>query len=340
MKKILLTGAGGYIGSVLTRALLAKGHSIIAVDRFFFGEEVFVNEASSERLQIQKQDIRDLTPEHFFGVDIVIDLAALSNDPVGDLDPELTYAINHLGRLNVARCAKAAGVERYILSSSCSVYGRGNGERMTEESELHPITTYAKANLRAETDILVLADKSFNCTVIRNATVFGISPRMRFDLVINLMTMHAVQKGKITVLGGGQQWRPLVHIADVADGFIRVLEAPASRIQSQVFNLGLENHQVLTLAYLVRECLPFRIDIDIAPDDVDKRNYAIDFSKMKHELDFLPTRTVSQGIEDVYQALKAGQVSTGPETSTVGWYRQIIEADKLINRIRLNGRLI
>ncbi len=340
MTKVLLTGAGGYIGSVLTRALLEKGHSVIAVDRYFFGEEVLQSALASGRLTIVKDDIRDLTPAAFEGVDAVMDLAALSNDPAGDLDPDMTYGINHRGRAHVARCAKEAGVRRYILSSSCSVYGRAHGERMTEQSALHPVTTYAQANLRAEQDTLPLADGSFTCSAIRNATVFGLSQRMRFDLVINLMTLHAVQKGKITVLGGGHQWRPLIHVRDVADGFIAVLEAPESAVQGEVFNLGLENYQVLTLAYMVRETLPFRIDIDIAPDDADKRDYFVDFSKMQSKLGFTPSRSITDGIEEVYNALKTGQVRSGPETSTVGWYRQIIEAEKLLNRIRLNGRLI
>jgi nucleoside-diphosphate-sugar epimerase len=337
---VLITGAGGYIGSVLTGMLIEQGHCVTAVDRFFFGEDVLSPLRANERLSVVKEDIRDVTPKLFKGVDAVFDLAALSNDPAGDLDADLTEGINHKGRARVARCAKAAGVGRYVLSSSCSVYGHGDRKALDETSQVNPLTSYARANLRAEEETLQIADDQFSCTTIRNATVFGLSPRMRFDLVINLMTLNAVQKGKIIVLGGGRQWRPIVHVRDVARAFIAILKADRAKISGQVFNVGAGNHQVLSLAYMVREVLPFHIDIEVAPDDNDKRDYHVSFSKIEKMLGYKPLVTVSEGIREIYEALKSGDVFATPETITVGWYRTIIESEKLIKRIQLNDRLI
>lgn len=340
MAHILMTGAGGYIGSVLSAVLIDQGNKLTAVDRYFFGEETLSPLLSSNRLSIVRDDIRDLSPKLFEGVDTVFDLAALSNDPAGDLDPALTESINNKGRAHVAQCAKAAGVKRYVLASSCSVYGHGERRALDETSKPSPITTYARANLRAEEETLALGDERFACSVLRNATVFGLSPRMRFDLVVNLMTLNAVQKGKIFVLGGGRQWRPLIHVRDVAHAFLAVLNADVKKVNGQIFNVGLENCQVLSVAYMVRETLPFRIDIEIAPDDLDKRDYNVSFDKLKTTLGFSPKITITEGIREMYEALKMGVVSATPETFTVGWYRSIIEAEKLIRRVKLNDRLI
>src|SRR5262249_27536227 len=159
-----------------------------------------------------------------------------SNDPSGDLNPELTLQINHAGRRRVAEMAKKAGVERYVLSSSCSVYGQSQGKDLAEDGPTSPLTTYARANLKAAADILPLAGGGFSCTVLRNATVFGLSARMRFDLIVNLMTLHAVEKGRITIMGGGRQWRPLVHVQDAALAFRAVIEAPAASVNREIFN--------------------------------------------------------------------------------------------------------
>jgi nucleoside-diphosphate-sugar epimerase len=340
VRHVLVTGAGGYIGSVLSAALIDQGNTVTAVNRYFFGEETISPLLPSNRLSIVRDDIRDLSPKMFEGVDAVFDLAALSNDPAGDLEPALTESINNKGRAHVARCAKAAGVKHYVLSSSCSVYGHGERRALDERSKPSPITTYARANLRAEEETLALGDEHFICSVLRNATVFGLSPRMRFDLVVNLMTLNAVQKGKIFVLGGGHQWRPLIHVRDVAQAFLAVLNADPEKVKGQIFNIGLDNYQVLTVAYMVRETLPFRIDIEIAPDDADKRDYNVSFDKIKTKLGFGAKVTIPEGIHEVYEALKMGVVSATPETVTVGWYRSIIEAEKLIRRVKLNDRLI
>jgi nucleoside-diphosphate-sugar epimerase len=340
MANLLITGAGGYIGSVLVRMALDAGHQVTALDRYFFGEKVFADITGHENLKILKQDIRDVEPRDFEGVDGVIDLAALSNDPSGDLDPSLTEAINYQGRVRVARCAKQAGVSRYLLSSSCSVYGAAEGENLTEESRPHPLTIYAKSVLKAEAETRELATRDFCWTALRNATVFGLSHRMRFDLVINLMTLNAVQTGKIFVMGGGKQWRPLVHVNDVAAAFLHIFEQPQDKVNGEIFNIGYDNHQIISLAYIVRETLPFPIQIELAPDDPDKRNYKVSFSKAARSLDLQSRHSVNDGVVEIYEAMKFGKISATAETSTVGWYKTILEADQLVCRIRLNGRLL
>jgi nucleoside-diphosphate-sugar epimerase len=199
---------------------------------------------------------------------------------------------------------------------------------------------YAKSTLEAEQTNLGLADNNFSVTALRNATVFGLSTRMRFDLVVNLMTLTAFQKSRIIVMGGGEQWRPLVHVSDVAKAFITTVNSDSSVINREIFNIGLDNFQVKNLAYMVRDLLPFQIEIDIAPDDADKRNYNVEFSKAKEKLKFTGGISVENGIKEIYGALKAGKVDVGIRTVTVSWYKNIIEANNLINSIELNGRVI
>ncbi|HXA72545.1 MAG TPA: SDR family oxidoreductase [Stellaceae bacterium] len=339
-KKVLVTGAGGYIGSVLCKDLIDHGYSVVAFDRFFFGVETLRDVNGSLNLTLVKKDIRDIEECDLEGVHAVCDLAALSNDPSGELNPDITEGINHAGRVRVAETAKRAGVERYVLSSSCSVYGHGNGAALDEASETRPLTTYARANLRAEAETLALAGDGFCATALRNATVFGLSPRMRFDLVVNLMTLHAVEKGRITIMGGGKQWRPLVHIRDVARAFRTVLEAPKQSVRGAIFNIGRQNAQVLSIAYIIRETLPFPLQIEVAPDDPDRRDYNVSFDRAKQVLGFEAQGTIADGTSEIYEALKMGLVENGPKTSTVRWYRNVIEAQKLVESVALNGRLL
>jgi nucleoside-diphosphate-sugar epimerase len=340
MSKVMVTGAGGYIGTQLVRDLVKAGHEVTAVDRFFFGKEPLSEFINNKQVTIKQKDIRDLDQNDFKGHDAVCDLACLSNDPAGEIDPQLTYQINRDGRIHVAKTAKEAGVAKYIISSSCSVYGKGEEPLLVETSKTNPISIYAKSTLEAEQENLSIADNNFSVTSLRNATVFGLSSRMRFDLVVNLMTLSAFQKGRIIVMGGGLQWRPLVHLSDVSQAFQLVIDANEKLVNREIFNVGLDNYQIKNLAYLVREQLPIDIEIDLAPDDADKRDYNVDFSKVKNVLGFEAKKTIIDGINEIYVALKSGNVDTSIKTVTVSWYRNILDAKKLLDTIELNGRII
>jgi nucleoside-diphosphate-sugar epimerase len=326
---------------MLVDLLLEKGHRVIGLDRYFFGEELLGETRQHPAFTILRKDNRDIDASDLQGVDAVCDLAALSNDPAGALDERLTYAINHEARARTARLAKQAGVKRYILASSCSVYGAGEGV-LTEDSKPNPVSTYAVANLKAEQDVLPLGDSAFTVCALRQATVFGLSKRMRFDLVVNLMTINAVQKGKIFVLGGGRQWRPIVHVKDTGGAFVSMLDMPASAINRQVFNIGNSEHnyQVLSLAYIVRENIPFPIALDVVPDDSDARDYRVSFARAERDLGFRVQSTPADGTREIYEALKLGRVDTGPKTVTVKWYQHIMDAKRLVDGLAIEGRLL
>ena len=336
----MVTGAGGYIGTQLVRDLVKAGYEVTAVDRFFFGKEPLSEFVGNKQVTIKQKDIRDLDQNDFKGHDAVCDLACLSNDPAGEIDPQLTYQINRDGRIHVAKTAKQSGVEKYIISSSCSVYGKGEEPQLSETSKTNPISVYAKSTLEAEQENLSIADNNFSVTSLRNATVFGLSTRMRFDLVVNLMTLTAFQKRRIIVMGGGLQWRPLVHLSDVSRAFNAVISSNTDIVNKEVFNIGLDNFQIKNLAYLVREELPFPVEIETAPDDADKRDYNVVFKKAKEKLGLYAEVDVIQGVQEIYQALKTGTVDFGPKTVTVQWYRNILEAKALVESIQLNGRVI
>jgi nucleoside-diphosphate-sugar epimerase len=340
MSKVLVTGAGGYIGTQLVRDLLKSDHQVIALDRYFFGNEPMKEFIGNKNVEIVKKDIRDVSEKDFAGVEAVCDLACLSNDPAGEMDPELTYKINRDGRIHVAKTAKKAGVEKYIISSSCSVYGKGDEPQLSETSNTNPISVYAKSTLEAEQQNLSIADDNFSVTALRNSTVFGLSTRMRFDLVVNLMTLTAFQKGRILVMGGGLQWRPLVHVSDVSRAFQKILNSKRDLVNYEIFNIGLDNFQVKTLAYLIKDELPTKIEIEIAPDDDDKRDYNVIFDKAEKILNFKAEKTLSSGVTEIYSALKSGKVDIGPKTVTVQWYRHLLDAKSLLESVMLDGRII
>lgn len=342
MKRILVTGAGGYIGSVMVETFLERGFRVVGLDRYFFGVNLLGKKVLNHpQFQLLRTDIRWVSGDIFKDVDVVIDLASLSNDPSGAINPALTDEINHKGRVRIARLAKESGVKRYILASSCSVYGHGTDELLTEDSPTAPITEYAKANISAEREILPMNDEHFVTTALRQATVYGLSPRMRFDLVINLMTLHAAQKGKIFIMGGGKQWRPLVHVKDTVEAFIKAVKAPKDKIGGEIFNIGSseQNYQIVNLAYLVKENIPFRIEVETAPDDPDKRDYHVSFDKIKNVLGFRPRYTPEMGIQEIYQALKAGKVDANDKTVTVRWYKYLIDADNSLSSVKIEGKL-
>jgi nucleoside-diphosphate-sugar epimerase len=337
-KTILVTGAGGYIGSVLAPLLLDVGYKVVALDRYYFGQEVLSSVASNENLSIVQKDVRNLTEEDFKGIYAVVDLAALSNDPIGEMDPVLTRSINYQARVENATMAKRTGVSSYVLASSCSVYGFSNQPNLDEHAPLNPISEYALCNQMAEKDVLCLKDDAFAPVAIRNGTVYGLSPRMRFDLVVNLMTLHAVTKNAITVLGGGRQARPLIHVRDVAETIMKILSKEPDAVSGEIYNLADGNYTALEIAYIVRESLPFMTNIDIAPDDVDKRSYSVSCDKVRNELGIEPKWNVEKGIKEVYKSLRSG-LSADEKTNTLRWYKYLQQAESLVKELSIDGRM-
>ncbi|MEM3448453.1 MAG: SDR family oxidoreductase [Nitrososphaerota archaeon] len=337
--KVLVTGGAGYIGSVLSRILLEKGYEVICLDRFFFGMEPI--EELADKVRIIKDDIRWFNPEVLNGIDAVLDLASLSNDPSGELEPERTLEINYKGRVRVAKLSKKHGVAKYVLASTCSVYGFQE-EILNEESNLNPLTTYAKANMLAEKEVLYLSDKSFSVTALRQATVYGLSPRMRFDLAINGMTLGFFKNGKIPIMRDGKQWRPFVHVKDTSNAFIKVLESEQELINGQVFNVGSDeqNFQIFDLAKLIADSikLPFNYEWYGSPDN---RSYKVSFKKIERTLKFKPEYTPKEGAKEIFNALKEGKLSgDDPRTITVKWYKHLLEIHKLVKEIEMNGIIL
>ncbi len=292
-KRVLVTGGAGYLGSVLVPTLLDEGYEVDVFDRFLFGREPLAAVQDHSRLRLIEGDVTSLGKHNGFldGVDAVIHLAALSNDPSCDLKPELTQRVNFEGTAELARRAARAGVRRFLFASSCSVYGSNPSPLVDELSELHPVSLYAQKKADAEQALFSLPAPGMTITALRMATLYGLSPRMRFDLAINLMVMNAVTKRAIYVLGGGRQWRPFLHVADASQAFITALQAHPEVVDRAVFNAGADRHnfQIAELAQMVREALP-QLDVQVTtvPDDADKRSYRVSFKKITEELHFQP----------------------------------------------------
>ena len=342
-KRVLVTGAGGYIGTVLTPMLLEAGYAVRAVDRFFFGRELL---ADHDRLEVVVEDNRRLTAAHFEGVEAVIDLAALSNDPTGELFQEATRQINCAARVNAARLAKQAGVKRYVLPSSCSIYGfqQHDAPAADETSSTNPLTTYARANEEAEQGALALADNQFCVVALRQATVYGISPRMRFDLAINGMTYGAWKTGKLPVLRDGSQWRPMVHVRDTAAAQLFMLEADPARVNGQIFNVGsaADTWQIRPLAELIAEQVARHIPDQVAIEwygDPDQRSYRVSFDKIE-ALGWRAEKTTGDGVAEICAALKAGRIDKTLETITLEWYQALTRWHGIVRKVEMHGGIL
>jgi len=331
MKTVLITGAGGYIGCRLVEYLQDKGYKVKALDRFFFGKEKLASVIKDSSVELIEEDIRFFDPEVLRDVDVVVDLSALSNDPTGELDPVKTWSINYLGRFRVATLSKLAGVKRYILPSSCSVYGFQEGI-VSETSPVNPLTTYAKANYKAEIDIKRLIDDNFCVVILRFATVYGYSPRMRFDLAINGMVKGFYKNGKIPILRDGTQYRPFVHVLDVCKAIYLAMEAEESKVCGEVFNVGSndQNIQIFELARRVAEAIGVEFNYEWYGFP-DHRSYRVDFSKIRDVLGFKPDYTIEDGAREVYEAIKNGKLNPDDEsTITVEWYKKLISQGVLV----------
>ena len=338
VKGVVVTGAGGYIGTTLVPMLLAAGYAVRAIDRFFFGRGLL---PEHERLEVVVEDNRKLVAEHFEGMGSVIDLAAISNDPSGELFQDATYGINRDSRVRAARLAKEAGARRYILPSSCSIYGfQGNGVIADETSPTNPLTTYARANEMAEQGTLPLSDESFCVVVLRQATVYGLSPRMRFDLAINGMTYGAWKTGRLPLMRDGTQWRPMVHVHDTARAQMFMLEADASKVNGEIFNVGSADntYQIGPLGELVAGYVPKDVDIEWYGDP-DRRSYRVAFDKIE-ALGFRAERTAEDGVAEICEALEAGTVDKTIQTITLDWYRELARWHRIIREVEMYGGIV
>lgn len=300
--KVLVTGSDGYIGVRMVQTLRAAGHEVTGLDTGFYSKDMLYD-AGFEPVQIIKKDTRDVTAQDLSGFDAVISLADLSNDPLGQHNPELTYDINFTGVLNIAKKAKEAGVPRFIYSSSCSAYGIATDDTVTEESALNPQTAYAKCKVMVEQALTGLADEAFSPVFMRNATVYGPSPRMRFDLVVNNLAGFAYVDGVIRMSSDGKPWRPLVHIQDVCDAFAAALIAPRDAVHNNVFNVGNNdgNYRIKDVAAIVKSFFP-ECEVTFGNSDGDTRSYKVDFTKINTQLPgYKSTRTVEDGVRELQE---------------------------------------
>ncbi len=338
--RILVTGHHGYIGSVLAPLLHEAGHEIVGLDAFFYEGCDFGR--SDPQFEERHGDVRDVTTDDLDGFEAVVHLAALSNDPLGDLNADLTYDINLRGTIHLAERARAAGVTRFVFASSCSMYGAASGESLLDETApLHPLTPYAESKVRAEEGLSRLATDDFSPVALRNATAYGVSPRLRLDVVLNNLAGWAFTTGKIRILSDGSAWRPIVHIRDIARATLGALEAPREQMHDVAFNVGAntENYRVRELAELVHEQLP-DCDVEIAGASyADPRSYRVDFGRFEELLPAHgPEWTARDGAAELVSAYReiglSGEEFEGYRYTRLKQIRRLLDADLLDEQLR------
>ncbi|HET6145675.1 MAG TPA: SDR family oxidoreductase [Candidatus Acidoferrales bacterium] len=336
--RVLVTGEKGYIGTVLSSMLVEAGHDVAGLDTDLFERCTFG--AAIPNIPSNRKDVRDAELSDLQGFDAVVHLAALSNDPLGNINPELTYEINYQSTVRIAKLAKQAGVKRFLFSSSCSTYGSAGDDILNEDAAFNPVTPYGHSKVMSERDVATLADSTFSPTFLRNATAYGVSPRLRFDLVLNNLVAWAFTTGRVLIKSDGSPWRPLVHVEDICRGFLAALEAPRDLVHNRAFNIGrnTENYRIRELANIVKEVVPGCSIEYAAGCGPDKRCYRVDFSLVEKTLpNFRPRWDVRTGAEQLYNTYK--NVGLRSEDFESARYNRIDQIRQLRTEGRLDGNL-
>jgi len=339
-KNVLVTGGCGYIGSVLVPILLERGYKVRVFDKLYFGDTALNNVMSN--IELIPGDVRDFPPSILDGIDAVIHLGSLSNDPTAAFDPAANRTINYEGTMKLARTAKEKGIKRFTFASTCAVYGFHLDGIANETFPTNPQSDYAQSKLNVDLDLPKLADKNFYPVIFRQATVFGYSPRMRWDIVINAFAMHAFKTARLDVWFGGEAWRPVVHVRDTAKAHILGIEADPNKVGGQIFNLVYRNYRILELAHRVRRSLAemgINVEVDVNYEQVDNRSYCTDGTKIQEVLGFSPSVSVEEGVKEIVEVLRSGKYRDfdHPIYYNMRWMKLLVEVE---DRLKKTGKVL